>query len=601
MKRIFLALACALVASVAVAQPIPGSNITPPVFVTNPSINGGNITPATVGVNASTCAAPGLYLTTAPTTGIAFTTTPDVQVCAGAQTVGTFSGTALTLPRTLALPTTTGATTGVIDQNGNRLLHTFNPPLGTATERNLFLGRLAGNFTLTTAGGADPATDGQFNLGIGDSALNALTRGSWNIGIGNAALRSLTTGAGNIVIGGDAMLDLTTGIDNTAMGSDALRNMAGAAELNTAIGARAMKTNTTGSNNTVMGWQAYGSAAGTGSNNVVIGKSALLVGTTAAQNVIVGTDAMILATTGQNNVVVGNGAAPVATTAGANAIIGAGAGLLLTEGTNNTFIGLQAGKNVTTGDGNIVIGDQLTAASATGDWQINIGGVLIGTASAGSTPGLTGTFLAGAAATPSVKIGSGAGFYNPSVDRVNLSTGGVNRHAWEAGFYSIVDNGATVRFGSGNDVYVHRTGGAGTGGLAFDSDGAGGALASVAVYGPLVANGGINLATVAVSRTAPTLPVACTTPTVTWSNGTATFQIDVGGTCAAVTTLAVTLPAVSNAWSCTAVNVTTSATARVEMTASTTTTVTFTNYTRTTGLALAWVDGADVRISCLGG
>lgn len=106
---------------------------------------------------------------------------------------------------------------------------------------------------------------------------------------------------------------------------------------------------------------------------------------------------------------------------------------------------------------------------------------------------------------------------------------------------------------------------------------------------------------VLVSATAPSGPVACTTPTVTWNNGTATFQIDVGSTCAGISTLVVTLPAASNAWSCTAMNVTTSATAAVEMTASTTTSATFTNYTRTTGAALAWVDGADVRISCLGG
>lgn len=109
------------------------------------------------------------------------------------------------------------------------------------------------------------------------------------------------------------------------------------------------------------------------------------------------------------------------------------------------------------------------------------------------------------------------------------------------------------------------------------------------------------LASAAWTNTAPSGPVACTSPTVTWSNGTAAFQIDVGGTCAAVSTLVVTLPAVTNAYICTAMNVTTSATAEVEMTASTTTTATFTNYTRTTGLALAWVDGTDVRIGCTGG
>lgn len=117
----------------------------------------------------------------------------------------------------------------------------------------------------------------------------------------------------------------------------------------------------------------------------------------------------------------------------------------------------------------------------------------------------------------------------------------------------------------------------------------------------LAAGDAFGLATKAWINTAPSGPVACTSPAVTWSNGTAAFQIDVGTSCTLVTTLVVTLPAVTNAYSCTAVNTTTSATAAVEMTASTTTTATFTNYTRTTGIALAWVDGTDVRIACTGG
>lgn len=119
--------------------------------------------------------------------------------------------------------------------------------------------------------------------------------------------------------------------------------------------------------------------------------------------------------------------------------------------------------------------------------------------------------------------------------------------------------------------------------------------------GRIRATAGYSIATLAASGTAPTLPVACSVPTITWSNGTAAFQIDVGTTCAGISTLAVTMPATTNAWVCVAFNTTTSATGEVEMTASTTTSATFTNYTRTTGVALAWVDGADIRIGCWGG
>lgn len=101
------------------------------------------------------------------------------------------------------------------------------------------------------------------------------------------------------------------------------------------------------------------------------------------------------------------------------------------------------------------------------------------------------------------------------------------------------------------------------------------------------------------STSPPTTPVACTSPTVTWSTGNYVFQIDVGTACA-TSTLAITLPATTNGWSCSADNLTT-ATRDVKATAWTTTSVTFTNFTRTTGVAANWVDGDDVRIHCHGG
>lgn len=113
-------------------------------------------------------------------------------------------------------------------------------------------------------------------------------------------------------------------------------------------------------------------------------------------------------------------------------------------------------------------------------------------------------------------------------------------------------------------------------------------------------NGVYQLSTSFAMRVAPTTPVACTSPTVTWSNGTATFQIDVGTSCTGVSTLTVTLTASTNGWECTASNITTAA-RDVWATAWTTTSVTFTNTARTTGLATDFVDGADIRVKCMGG
>lgn len=111
-----------------------------------------------------------------------------------------------------------------------------------------------------------------------------------------------------------------------------------------------------------------------------------------------------------------------------------------------------------------------------------------------------------------------------------------------------------------------------------------------------ITNGGV----MTVSSTAPSAPVACTTPTVTWSNGTATFQINVGTACTGVSTLTVTLPAAATGWECTASNTTTAA-RDVWATAWTLTSVTFTNTARTTGLATDWADSTAVRVKCMAG
>ena len=105
------------------------------------------------------------------------------------------------------------------------------------------------------------------------------------------------------------------------------------------------------------------------------------------------------------------------------------------------------------------------------------------------------------------------------------------------------------------------------------------------------------------SGTAPTTPVACTSPTVTNSNGSIAFQVDVGTSCTGVTTLVVTMPAATNAWAgCIATHINSPTTRLPRMTASTTTSITFTNFDATTGLAADWSDGNDVRVGgCVGG
>ncbi len=103
-----------------------------------------------------------------------------------------------------------------------------------------------------------------------------------------------------------------------------------------------------------------------------------------------------------------------------------------------------------------------------------------------------------------------------------------------------------------------------------------------------------------VSVTAPSSPVACTSPTITHGT-TASFQADVGSTCTGVSTFAFTVPATTNGTRCTGDNTTAAATRVLAQTAGWTgTTVTMTNFSRTLGTAADFADGADLVIVCVG-
>ncbi len=100
------------------------------------------------------------------------------------------------------------------------------------------------------------------------------------------------------------------------------------------------------------------------------------------------------------------------------------------------------------------------------------------------------------------------------------------------------------------------------------------------------------------SDTAATVTTACTSPTVTHGVSTS-FQVDVGTSCTGVTTIVLGLPTASNGWECHGYNKTTG-TVYLQQSADTTASATLINYTRTTGLAADFVDGADLVISCTG-
>lgn len=112
---------------------------------------------------------------------------------------------------------------------------------------------------------------------------------------------------------------------------------------------------------------------------------------------------------------------------------------------------------------------------------------------------------------------------------------------------------------------------------------------------------GIGYASLAVSGTAPASAglTFCGTPTVTASNGTAAFTINVGTTC--VTSVGtITFPAATTGWVVYCANVTAPASNVPSQTGGSTTTATLTNYARTTGLAANWTDSNILRCTATG-
>jgi len=156
----------------------------------------------------------------------------------------------------------------IIDING------YYAPAGVGIS-NTFLGRNAGNFTMT----------GDNNTGFGRDALSSNTTGFGNTATGTQTLFSNTTGVGNTATGVTALESNTTGGLNTATGTEALfNNTTGGA--NTATGFGALEFNTIGGSNTAIGVEALQST--TGSGNIGVGITAGVNLTTGSNNICIG-------------------------------------------------------------------------------------------------------------------------------------------------------------------------------------------------------------------------------------------------------------------------------------------------------------------------
>lgn len=124
---------------------------------------------------------------------------------------------------------------------------------------SIFIGNSAGNQTATP-------TVALFNIGIGASALRAITTGTRLIAIGDGVLQTCTTGQSNVAIGNINLQILTTGSDNTVVGESNAELLL------------------TGSSNTIFGFNNAINYTGAESSNILIGSN--IDGTTGESNVL---------------------------------------------------------------------------------------------------------------------------------------------------------------------------------------------------------------------------------------------------------------------------------------------------------------------------
>jgi hypothetical protein len=157
-------------------------------------------------------------------------------------------------------------------------------------------GAVAHNFNILTANatpqfkgtaGTETLDFGLSNLLIGSSGLN-ITSAEFNVGLGDISLSALTSGIGNTCVGDDAGANITSSIDNTligfgsgetivlsqqntAVGSASLTKLVNGTGNNTAIGTNSLTALTSGANNTCIGYNSGSSYSSSENGNIVIG------------------------------------------------------------------------------------------------------------------------------------------------------------------------------------------------------------------------------------------------------------------------------------------------------------------------------------------
>jgi len=216
------------------------------------------------------------------------------------------------------------------------------------------------NSTVTSTG-LIANTAGTSNFRAGVNAGDAIaSNGNFNVCVGDEAGTAITTGDNNTAVGYAALATEDAHGNNTAIGWSTLKNLdAGAEGYNTAVGADAGRNVNTGTSNTLLGARS-GDALTTGSLNVAVGMDALTTDRAGNRSTAIGLNALQQQNFSTSTLVY-------------NTAVGYEAGKAVTTGVGNTLIGGLAGDALTDADFNVAIGKNALSTDTLGSFSTAVG------------------------------------------------------------------------------------------------------------------------------------------------------------------------------------------------------------------------------------